>query len=712
MKKGLNSALASLLTSGVLVATVALGLSGGRVQAAAPQAAQPNNATAFNWNNPINVSQGGSFYDNTGQIAASQTNGAVSIGWPRTIKNSDDAFITQASNSSVGDPNFVRGDVFKGKDQQLGNVAMGHDSLGNRHMAFWAVSGGTVVGFYSRIDQNGNATVPEEVPGTRGANRKNVALAVGPDNSISVLFGRNNSDIYYYHRATNGTWDAVSEAVPVIGRPVDIAVGVTRGNIVMVAFKDIASFGQNSDIYTTTRLGAFQWAALDDTSAPCCSGCAYNSHSYQPALSPDPFGGMRMAWADERCDPVSDPPSRDIYYREWVPGTGFEGKPLVRVVTNSGDSYYPTLTVDRAGTAYVLWSDTTSSPINYYRSFISFGFGTTFSPVQIPADPFFGRAYQKEPAIDVSPGYVHTEFSSDRDDSQKEVYYQYSRIDDGGTPPSATPVPTATVGPPPCGNERFKDNCPDSPFYQAILALNSQGVLSGYNTSPPCPAQSWIDCFLPGNNITRQQTAKVITLAAHLPANLQGAPHFTDVPASNTFYNFIEYAYNAGIIGGYPCGGAGEPCDTQNRPYYRPASNVTRGQLSKMVSQAFNFQDAVSGQTFQDVPVGSTFYLFIQRLSSHNIITGYACGGPGEPCQPGNKPYFRPNSNVTRGQAAKIIYGAQQQAPPTSTPVPPTSTSTSTPTETATSTATSTSTATATSTNTATVTPTSTIVIP
>ncbi|HST03873.1 MAG TPA: S-layer homology domain-containing protein [Chloroflexia bacterium] len=58
--------------------------------------------------------------------------------------------------------------------------------------------------------------------------------------------------------------------------------------------------------------------------------------------------------------------------------------------------------------------------------------------------------------------------------------------------------------------------------------------------------------------------------------------------------------------------------------------------------------------SFEDVPVGSTFYPFIQCLACQGIINGYPCGGPGEPCNGNNDPYFRPGNNVTRGQFAKI----------------------------------------------------------
>jgi hypothetical protein len=74
------------------------------------------------------------------------------------------------------------------------------------------------------------------------------------------------------------------------------------------------------------------------------------------------------------------------------------------------------------------------------------------------------------------------------------------------------------------------------------------------------------------------------------------------------------------------------------------------------VSNAASFSDTPSGQQFQDVAVGSTYYAYIYRLASRSVMGGYACGGAGEPCvPPGNLPYFRPNNNATRGQTSKIV---------------------------------------------------------
>jgi hypothetical protein len=108
-----------------------------------------------------------------------------------------------------------------------------------------------------------------------------------------------------------------------------------------------------------------------------------------------------------------------------------------------------------------------------------------------------------------------------------------------------------------------------------------------------------------------------------------------------------------GIIGGYTSG-----CETGD-PCFRPNSNVTRGQLAKIVANAAGFNEPADAQQYEDVTINSTFFLFIWRLTTRGFVLGYPCGGPGEPCvPPDNRPYFRPNGNATRGQISKIIAGA------------------------------------------------------
>src|SRR4029079_1850832 len=92
------------------------------------------------------------------------------------------------------------------------------------------------------------------------------------------------------------------------------------------------------------------------------------------------------------------------------------------------------------------------------------------------------------------------------------------------------------------------------------------------------------------------------------------------------------------------------------KPYFRPNSGATRGQLTKIVSNAAGYGDPPQGQTFEDVQPGSSFYTYTQRLTSRGVMNGYPCGGAGEPCvPPDSRPYFRPNNPVTRGQTSKIV---------------------------------------------------------
>jgi hypothetical protein len=213
----------------------------------------------------------------------------------------------------------------------------------------------------------------------------------------------------------------------------------------------------------------------------------------------------------------------------------------------------------------------------------------------------------------------------------------------------ATPVVTAT--PTSCTLE-FTDVPSTNTFYPFVRCLACQGIIQGYSDGT----------FRPNNPVTRGQISKIISLSAGfnevVPPTQQS---FEDVVPMSTFWEYVERLYTRSIIGGYQCGiNPAEPCiPPDNRPYFRPNAGATRGQLVKIASESAGFTDVIPpGQySFTDVEPGHTFWIYIERLllNRPGAIAGYACGGPGEPCDSENRPYFRPNNGVTRGQASKIV---------------------------------------------------------
>jgi hypothetical protein len=223
--------------------------------------------------------------------------------------------------------------------------------------------------------------------------------------------------------------------------------------------------------------------------------------------------------------------------------------------------------------------------------------------------------------------------------------------------PTSTPTGTATSTPTVCPIE-FEDVPPGSTFYSFIRCLACDGIIAGYpcgGPGEPCIPPGNRPYFRPASNITRSQLAKIVSESAGF-SDPVAAQTFEDVPKGSTFWLWIERLVLHEVMAGYPCGGPGEPCvPPDHRPYFRPNSTATRGQVTKIVSNSAGFDDDPIGQTFEDVPPGSTFYTFTQRLTLRLIMQGYPCGNP-EPCvPPENRPYFRPYSNVTRGQTSKII---------------------------------------------------------
>jgi len=192
---------------------------------------------------------------------------------------------------------------------------------------------------------------------------------------------------------------------------------------------------------------------------------------------------------------------------------------------------------------------------------------------------------------------------------------------------------------------RFSDvTDPTAYYYQGVYSLACRGVISGYADGT----------YRPFNQTTRGQMTKIVTLAFNIPLVPPPALDsrtFSDVTPDNVFYQLIETAAAHTIVSRYTCGGSNpqtgnaEPCDSTNRPYFRPANFVTRGQLTKIVviGAGWPLRNPPAA-TFTDVARTNVFYPFIETAVCHAVISGY------------NDGTFRPNANAFRGQIAKIVY--------------------------------------------------------
>ena len=207
--------------------------------------------------------------------------------------------------------------------------------------------------------------------------------------------------------------------------------------------------------------------------------------------------------------------------------------------------------------------------------------------------------------------------------------------------PTGTPTRTSTPGgaPTPCSIQ-FTDVPFGSTFYDYVRCMACRGIINGYNTG--CATGN--PCFKPSDNVTRGQLAKIVSNAAGF-TEPTGAQQFEDVPVGSTFFDFVWRLYSRGIVNGYPCGGAGEPCGGR-QPAVLPDPTPT--------SPGPDIQDSIRGSR----PVRSAHKPAIRRcagrlnllhmdmaLGQPPIMSGYPCGGAGEPCvAPDNRPYFRPGA--------------------------------------------------------------------
>jgi hypothetical protein len=409
--------------------------------------------------------------------------------------------------------------------------------------------------------------------------------------------------------------------------------------------------------------------------------CGLIRINHFPSIVASPLDSQTVyaVWNDGRWDGVSnvcDTGSRhsDIAFsrstdggQTWTPAARLGNDPI-----GSGiDQFQPIISIRSDGLLGVTWYDRRYDPAGFLYDLVytqSSDGGLSWSPDRRVSDvssnpdaapdvkgiddlgfrrgQVFGPDFVMPTWLDTRRGFFRGDFYTDQG-----VFTFSSPTATPGAPTNTsvpththtiTPTrtvtrsPTATRTPSQCA-PAFNDVSTSDWFYEYVSYLYCQGIISGYSDNT----------FRPYNPTTRGQLAKIVTLAESWPVDLAGAPHFADVPPGSPFYEYVETAYNRQVVSGYTCGAPGEPCPGL---YFRWGSDVTRGQLCKIVVLAEGWDiTTAGGPHFADVPPGSPFYEYVETAYNRQIVSGYSDGT------------FRWGSNATRAQISKIVYNAITQ---------------------------------------------------
>jgi len=274
--------------------------------------------------------------------------------------------------------------------------------------------------------------------------------------------------------------------------------------------------------------------------------------------------------------------------------------------------------------------------------------GQTWSdPQRLNDDPVGNGADQFQPTIATSPDGTIGAIWYDRrlDPRGFDFDTMYSQSTDGGL----------TWSP----NQRVSDSSSNPDLLLSPKSIDDLGFRRALVFGPNFLLPTWPDAhqqtgyggmytdrgLFPGSlTDTTTPTATgspTPTRTSTVPATATATPgscgiSFSDVGPSDYFYEAVRYLYCRGAISGYADG------------TFRPYSNTTRGQLTKIVTLAEGWPiDTTGGPHFSDVGVSNPFYGYIETAYHRGIISGYGDGT------------FRWGNNVTRAQLCKIIVGAQ-----------------------------------------------------
>lgn len=164
-----------------------------------------------------------------------------------------------------------------------------------------------------------------------------------------------------------------------------------------------------------------------------------------------------------------------------------------------------------------------------------------------------------------------------------------------------------------------------------IEYLVKRGIISGYSNT----------IFAPDDNLTRAQVCKILCKMFSIKEETVGNT-FTDIKDGEWYTGYVLGAYSAGIINGY------------SETLFGPEDYITRQDFVVMMMRALNKynvslrENETDKTAFADEDAISDYALdSVNRFKNAAVISGKENGA------------FDPLGNITRAEAAKIIYRVQ-----------------------------------------------------
>jgi len=183
---------------------------------------------------------------------------------------------------------------------------------------------------------------------------------------------------------------------------------------------------------------------------------------------------------------------------------------------------------------------------------------------------------------------------------------------------------------------RDQDGAIDEKIMSVYVHWSSEYV--SYLRKKGVTNKSKYEDYRPDDPITRAELAKMILKARKVKVSTSSLKiTFKDVSKKAWYAPYVVKAKEQGLIAGYGDGS------------FRPNQAVSRAEALKIILLAYDvFMDTAYRPVFKDVAEDDWSAAYIMKANQMGIVDGYS----------GDK--FKPNNQLTRAEAAKIIYEMMQ----------------------------------------------------